>query len=71
MYSKLELHVISDIKRAARENSDLQQSYENDGVVAFEAMTAALKNWVAHCIDASIKTATPPEELTAVSTATV
>ena len=67
----LYFQVISDIKRAARENSDLQQSYENDGVVTCEAMTTALKNWVAHAIDESVKKETPPEELIAVSTAAV
>jgi hypothetical protein len=70
MYPKLEQHAIAEIKRLARENPDLQQSYENDSTVTTEAMVSAVKNWVSHAIDGAIGSAPswkepPPEHLSA------
>ncbi len=65
MYPKLEQHIISEIKRLAREDGDLQQSYDSDGEVTTAAMLSGIKNWMAHCIDGAItKEKDVPEALT-------
>ena len=53
MYPKLEQHIVSEIKRLAREDPALQQSYDNDGAVTSAALLSGIKNWIAHCIDGS------------------
>ena len=65
MYPKLEQYIVSEIKRLAREDPELQQSYENDGVVTTAAAVSGIKNWIAHCIDGSVTKESVPDSLTA------
>ncbi len=65
MYPKLEQHITAEIKRLAREDAELQQSYDNDGQVTTTAMLSGIKNWMAHCLDGGIMKETDvPEALT-------